>query len=143
VPMPSIEVAQPKPVEGKTVRLTRHALGRLDARGFRLHAIQAVLRYGRVVHIRGAAIHVIGWREVEQHKRSGINLIPFEGIQVICDPWTGAILTVYRNRDLRGLRPRGRRRAVRRRPPVRTLRPVSSSMARELDTWPEGQGEAA
>ena len=81
------------------LQLTRHALDRLHGRGFRVQAIQAALGYGRVLHIRGAAIHVIGRREVEAHKRDGVNLMQFEGIQVVCSTDGTAILTVYRNRD--------------------------------------------
>lgn len=65
-------------------------------------------RYGRVV--RGS--YVIGSREVKRYRAYGIDLSPFEGIQVVTKP-NEAVLTVYRNRDLRRLRrddhPRRRR----------------------------------
>ena len=130
-------------VDKGSVQLTRHALGRLHCRGFRVQAIQATLRYGRVLHVRGAAIHAIGRREVEAHKRHGVNLMQFEGIQVVCSPDDTAILTVYRNRDFRGLRPRRHSRAGWRRPAVRTSALAAPCPPEALDARPEGRKEAA
>lgn len=67
-----------------------------------------VLCYGRLTHTRGAIIHVIGRKEVERYSRDGLDLSEAEGVHVVCS-YEDAILTVYRNRDLRGLRPRSRR----------------------------------
>jgi hypothetical protein len=92
--------------------LSWHAWCRLHARRLSGGAVEAALSCGRVVHVRGAAIHVIGRREVARWRRRGIDLSRFEGVHVVCAP-DGSILTVYRNRDLRGLRPRGRRRGGR------------------------------
>jgi hypothetical protein len=90
--------------------LTKHAVERMERRGLSSVAIAAVIGYGRVVRARGAEIHAIGRKEVEFYERTGIHLSCYEGIQVVCSP-DGAILTVYRNRNFRGLRPRnGRRR---------------------------------
>jgi hypothetical protein len=76
--------------------------------------VQATVRYGRAVWTRGARIFAIGQREVAQWRARGITLQQFEGIHVVTTV-EGAILTVYRNRDLRGLRrgnhPRRRRSA--------------------------------
>jgi hypothetical protein len=88
--------------------LTRHAWRRMYGRGFSLAIIDLALCYGRVVHVRGATIHVVGRKEVERCRQDGIDLSSVEGIQVVCAD-SGAILTVYRNRDLRALRPRSRR----------------------------------
>jgi len=88
--------------------LTRHARERMGARGLSSTAISAALDYGRVVHTRGAAIHVIGRKEVDWFDRLGIDLSRYEGVQVVCSS-DGAVITVYRNRDFRGLRPRHRR----------------------------------
>jgi hypothetical protein len=89
--------------------LTKHAAERMSRRGLPAAAVSAALTYGRVVSIRGADIHAIGRREVEWYEREGTDLTRFEGVQVVCSP-EGAILTVYRNRDFRGLRPRSQRR---------------------------------
>lgn len=98
--------------------LTRHAAERMPRRGIRLAAIHAALDYGRVVYTRGAFIYLIGHKEVNRQRQEGIDLSAFVGVQVVCSP-DGSILTVYRNRCFRGLRPgigrRQRRRASRRR----------------------------
>lgn len=88
--------------------LTRHAWERMSGRGLSPAAIRLVLNYGRAAHIRGATIYVVGRKEVERHRQDGIELSSVEGVQVVCTD-SGSILTVYRNRDLRGLRPRSRR----------------------------------
>ncbi len=88
--------------------LTRHAWERMSGRGLSPAAIRLVLNYGRAAHIRGATIYVVGRKEVEHYRQDGIELSSVEGVQVVCTD-SGSILTVYRNRDLRGLRPRSRR----------------------------------
>ena len=93
-------------------RLTKHASQRMGARGISESAVRTVLEHGRVVHVRGAAVHAIGRKEVRCLDRRGIDLSPYEGIQVVCTP-DGTILTTYRNRDFRGLRPRCRGRWTR------------------------------
>jgi hypothetical protein len=93
--------------------LTWHALDQMDARGVSQTAVSHALTYGRQTWTRGAKIFVIGRREVQRFRALGINLDPYEGIQVVTQP-DGAILTVYRNRDLRGLRPARRSRQWRR-----------------------------
>lgn len=88
--------------------ITTHARMRMTARRVSETALSAVLAYGRVAYVRGAKIYVIGRKEVESFLRKGIELADFEGIHVVCSP-EGVVLTTYRNRDFRGLRPRGRR----------------------------------
>lgn len=89
--------------------LTNHALMRMGERGIPTHAVEAALRHGRVYHVRGAEIYVIGRKDVLRHQRSGIDLAAYEGTQVVCVPDGGAVVTAYRNRDFRDLRPHGRR----------------------------------
>ena len=95
------------------VAVTHHAWGRMLARHIDGEALEAALLYGRVVHTRGAEFHVIGRKEVERWAAAGVDLAPFEGVQVVCSS-EGAVLTVYRNRDLRQLRPQSQRRSRRR-----------------------------
>ncbi len=90
--------------------ITHHAWARMSGRGLNSRTIDTVLSYGRVIHVRGAAIHVIGRKEVEKLARSGVDVGGCEGVQVVCTPDGSAILTVYRNSDFRGLKPRGGRR---------------------------------
>jgi hypothetical protein len=72
--------------------------------------------YGRVVYTRGAVIHAIGRNEIAYYAREGIDLTACDGIQVVC-ALDGVVLTVYRNRNFRGLRSgmgRGRNRRLKR-----------------------------
>ena len=87
---------------------TLHARKRMTDRRISETALSAVLEFGRMVYVRGAKIYVIGRKEVRAFLRKGIELADFEGIHVVCS-LDGAIMTTYRNRDFRGLRPRGRR----------------------------------
>lgn len=84
--------------------LTKHAWERSNARGLSNEAIDAAIQYGRIVHVRGAAVHVIGKKEVRRFAEIGVDLEKFEGVQVVCSSDDEAILTAYRNHDLRGLR---------------------------------------
>ena len=86
--------------------LTQHGTERMATRGVRADAIDAVLSYGRVVYIRGADIYTIGRKEVALYALDGIDLAPYEGIQIVVTSG-GQILTVYRNRSFSGLRQRG------------------------------------
>lgn len=88
--------------------LTRHAWERMGCRGFSPAKIRRVLRYGRIVHVRGATIYAVGRKEVEFFATKGVALSDVEGVQVVCSD-CGSILTVYRNRDFRGLKPKFRR----------------------------------
>ena len=97
---------QPDP---RTAALSGHALQRMRQRRISESAIRAALEYGRVVHVRGAAIHAIGRKEVFRLRRRAIDVSEHEGVQVVCAR-DGTILTAYRNRDFRNLRPRHRRR---------------------------------
>ena len=90
--------------------ITQHARDRMGGRGLNGQTIDTVLSYGRVIHVRGAAIHVIGRKEVESLARTGVDVGGCEGVQVVCTPDGSSILTVYRNRDFRGLKPHGGRR---------------------------------
>lgn len=87
--------------------LTDHAHRRMTARRVSPEALDAVLLHGRVCHVRGAEIHALGHKEVERLEREGVDLRRYEGLQVVC-AIDGAVLTVYRNRDFRGLRREGK-----------------------------------
>jgi len=85
----------------------------MGGRGIKQEAIEAVLEYGRIVYIRGAKVFVVGRKEAERYRTSGVDLSAIEGVHVVCTPKGTTIITTYRNRDLRDLRPfrkRGRRR---------------------------------
>ena len=106
--MLTLDIAPRRTEPRKHLLLTRHARLRTSARRFGVAAIEAALAYGRIVHVRGAEIHVIGRKEVFRYRRHGVDLREYEGVQVVCRPGTGFILTAYRNRNFRGLRPHRR-----------------------------------
>lgn len=84
------------------------------SRGFSDCAIEAAVHYGRVVRVRSAKIYALGRKEVAHCKRQGVDVSAFEGIQVVCTPH-GTVLTVYRNHDFRGMRPKRKKPHRRRR----------------------------
>lgn len=88
--------------------LTLHAQQRMDMRGISPSCVSQALSYGRKIHVRGAVIYAIGRKEVAQCSSLGIDLTGMDGLQVVCSN-NGAVMTVYRNRDFRGLRPKRRR----------------------------------
>ena len=105
--------SQPRLVgTGPDIRLTGHASKRMSVRGISDAAVLAALRHGRVVHARGAVIHAIGRKEISRSRRRGIDLSGYNGLQIVCTH-DGTVLTAYRNRDFRSLRPRRRRRQCR------------------------------
>lgn len=89
-------------------KLTRHAWERMCGRGLSPDMVCRVLRCGRVVYVRGARIYAVGRKETERFQQAGIDLSDVEGVQVVCSH-SGAVMTAYRNRSFRGLRPRLRR----------------------------------
>ena len=89
-------------------KLTRHAWERMCGRGLSLDMVRRVLKWGRVVYVRGATIYAVGRKETERCQQDGIDLSDVEGVQVVCSH-SGAVMTAYRNRSFRGLRPRSRR----------------------------------
>jgi hypothetical protein len=102
--------------------LSAHARRRMRERGVSEEALALALLFGRIVWTRGAQVFAIGRREVRYFLKQGVDLTLHEGVQVVCAP-DGSILTVYRNRDFRGLRPAlGRKRAPHRF--TRTERPM-------------------
>ena len=84
--------------------LTHHAKIRMGGRGFASQSIDLVLGYGREIRSRGAVFHVIGKKEIEHFRKLEPRLKDLEGIQVVTSE-DGMIITVYRNRDLRQIRP--------------------------------------
>ena len=91
--------------------LTKHAKRRMEARRLPEDAVNAALDHGRIVHARGAEIYAIGRNEIARCRREGVDLSAYEGVQVVCSP-DGTVLTVYKNRNFRGLRSRARHRTA-------------------------------
>ena len=85
------------------LQLTHHARLRMEGRRIPEAGVSAVLEHGRAIWARGALIHAVGRREVARAARHGVDLRPWEGVQVVCAP-DGHVVTVYRNHDFRPLR---------------------------------------
>lgn len=108
--MESINESRPQLTDGAVTEfVSRHAHRRMNARGIGREMVEQVLAFGRVARIRGAEIYAVGRREVQQWAERGVDLREAEGVQVVCSLLDGTVITVYRNRDFRGLKPRGPR----------------------------------
>lgn len=92
---------------GNGYHLTRHAWERMSGRGVSPDSVRKVIQYGRVTYTRGAVTFVVGANEVKRFLTEGVDLSKLEGIHVVCSDQ--AVITVYKNRNLRGLRPARRR----------------------------------
>ena len=88
--------------------LSSHARDRMHARCISVEQINTVLQFGRSAHVRGATVYAIGKHEAEYLRRLGVKADRLEGLQVVCDPCSETILTVYRNYDLSSLRKKNR-----------------------------------
>ena len=99
-------------------QISSHAEKRMSSRRLPPAAVEAVLTWGRLHHVRGADIFVLGRRDLLRLTRMGLDLSHWEGIHVVCSN-DGLVLTTYRNHNLSKLRPRGRSR----RPPTRQVFP--------------------
>src|SRR3954451_1922601 len=86
-----------------TAEATLHARSRMQGRGISERAVEDAIFYGRVVYTRGAVVHAIGRNEIAHYAEEGIDLSAYNGVQVVCSR-DGSVITVYRNRDFRGLR---------------------------------------
>ena len=85
-------------------RISAHAQDQMNARSISTDALRSAVKYGRMSWTRGARIYAIGRKEVQYYRAHGIDLGRFEGVHVV-ESADGTVLSVYRNRDLRGLRP--------------------------------------
>lgn len=89
--------------------LSDHAIKRMAQRAIQEGQIQLALECGRLIHSRHARFYVIGKREVLKLRKDGIEAESLEGLQVVVDEKTNAVLTAYRNKNLRKIRPNSRR----------------------------------
>lgn len=82
-------------------RLTEHARQRMSHRGISLEALSAAVHFGQVSSMRGGAeIFLVGRKEVARARSHGVDLSPYEGVQVVCSV-RGHVLTAYRARRRR------------------------------------------
>lgn len=90
------------------VPLTEHAAVRMRQRGVASGAIDAAVSYGRHIHAKGVTYCVVGRKEVKRYAALGVDLSEAEGLQVLLSS-DGAVVTVYRNRDLHRIKVTPRR----------------------------------
>lgn len=87
-------------------KTTEHARARLAQRGISEEMIHLVFEYGREIFTKGALYMVIGRREVRFHAARGVDISRLEGIHLLCPTSAyGKVVTAYRNRNLRGVKP--------------------------------------
>ena len=86
--------------------LTHHAALRMQQRGISPRLIELALRYGRTVNSRGVSYRIVGHKEVQRFARDGIDLSKADGVHVLVGV-DGAVVTAYRNHDLRKVKPGG------------------------------------
>jgi hypothetical protein len=91
--------------------ITTHAAVRMQQRGISPALVEAVLEYGRTVHARGLTFRVIGRKEVARYTDLGLDLSRAEGVHVLVES-DSAVVTTYRNHDLRKIRPSKRKHAM-------------------------------
>lgn len=90
--------------------LTTHAAIRMNQRHISTKALELVLTYGRTIYSRGATYRVVGRKEVSSLAARGIDLRSADGLHVLLAQ-DGAVITAYRNHNLRRIRPSDRRQA--------------------------------
>ena len=86
-----------------------HARYRMDQRGIHPADIELALKYGRKTHSRRAWYYVIGQKEIKRFGDLCPALKELDGLHVVMDGERTNILTVYRNHDLRRIRPTKRK----------------------------------
>lgn len=81
--------------------LTNHAVTRMQQRRVSETDIDLVIGYGRVFHTPAAEIFVVGQAEIRKYDRVPEMSPALNGLHVICDRDTGAVITVYRDKSFR------------------------------------------
>ena len=89
-------------------RLSQHAIKRMSQRAISPEQIRMALEYGRLIHSRNAKFYVVGKKEVQRHIREGLDLRMMEGLQVVVNEKKNLVMTVYKSRDFRQIRPQRR-----------------------------------
>lgn len=90
--------------------VTFHAEMRMSQRGICSDTLELILQFGRRIRSKGAVFHVIGKKEIKQYCTIEPKLKDMEGMQVLTST-EGTVLTTYRNKNLRSIRPCSRKHA--------------------------------
>ncbi len=89
--------------------VTDHARQRMDQRGISEGAVELALQFGRKIHARRTLYHVIGRKEIQKLGEQHPELKGLDGVQVLTSVDGESVITVYRNHDLRLIRPNKRK----------------------------------
>lgn len=89
-------------VPGTAPAFSRHAMLRMQQRSISLAMVEAVMLYGREVLGPDTVIYVVGRRDAFRWRMRGERIEHLEGIHVVCCG-AGTVITVYRNREFRGV----------------------------------------
>jgi len=81
----------------KTLRVSNHARKRMQSRGISRDSLLTCLLFGKRVHARGAVIHFLGRRQIQQRIPWTSGAEKLEGLHVVVVD--GEVVTVYRNRE--------------------------------------------
>lgn len=85
--------------------LSKHAQLRMSQRLIDLKQIEKVLSYGRMIHSRSARFYVVGKKDTKRLSKTGISTQGLENMQVLVEEKSNTIITVYRNKNFRHIRP--------------------------------------
>jgi len=81
----------------------------MNSRNVQMGAVEAAMQYGRA-HTRPghALVYAIGRQEVKEARQDGVDIARYNGVQVVVttEGSKPAVITVYRNRDLKSIRGR-------------------------------------
>ena len=102
--MPFIVTTEDTLYLSSSLNTTEHATQRLEQRGISKKQMMLAFKYGRVIHSRRAVYHVVGKKEIAMYSHIEPELKNMDGIQLVMSS-DDTVLTVYRNKDLRKIRP--------------------------------------
>ena len=85
--------------------LSKHAQLRMSQRSIDLKQIEQVLSYGRMIHSRRARFYIVGKKDTKRLSKTGISTQGLENMQVLVEEKSNTIITVYRNKNFRHIRP--------------------------------------
>lgn len=83
---------------------SKHASQREGQRGISKKQVILAYQYGRVIRSRRATYFVIGKKEIKKYGAIEPEIKEMNGIQLVMSS-NGTILTAYRNKNLRKIRP--------------------------------------
>ena len=85
------------PLKMRELLKSRHSQKRMSQRGIRKNAIEAVMKFGRIVRGKGCHRFFLGHKEVKQWASKGVDLKAHLNLHVVTDVHETTVLTVYRD----------------------------------------------